>query len=75
MEKRSKHYGDVSKWIEKVIESCETFQQTIVARKLVSNFRKQLLNTTPDKYWRDYQYDFIWSLENKLTVKRDSLRQ
>ena len=72
MEKRSTHYGDVQKWIEKVINSCETYQQTHSARQLVRNFRKQLMRTTPDKYWNTYQYDVIWPLENKLTNKRQS---
>jgi len=72
MEKRSKHYGDVAKWIEKVINSCETYQQTNAANKLVINFKKQLMKTTPDKYWRDYQYDLIWSLENLVIYKRQS---
>ena len=71
MENRSTHYGDIAKWIEKVIESCETYQQTFTARKLIGNFRKQLIKSEPDKYWRSYQYDVIWPLEhmvdNKLT--------
>jgi hypothetical protein len=72
MEKRSKHYGDVSKWIEKVIDSCETYQQTFTAKQLVINFQKQLMRTTPDKYWRDYQYSVIWPLESMVTLKRQS---
>lgn len=35
MEKRSKHPMDVLKWIEKVIDSCKTYQQIIVADKLI----------------------------------------
>ena len=42
MKKRSEHYGDVSKWIEKVIDSCETYEQTTTAERLVSNFNNQL---------------------------------
>jgi hypothetical protein len=72
MDKRSTHYGDVAKWIEKVIDSCETYQQTHTARQLISNFRKQLMNSTPDKYWRDYQYGVIWPLEAMVTSKRQS---
>jgi len=72
MEKRSTHYGDISKWIEKVIDSCETYQQTHSARQLVRNFRKQLMRTTPDKYWRDYQYSVILPLEAMVTSKRQS---
>ena len=72
MDKRSNHYGDVAKWIEKVIDSCETYQQTHTARQLINNFRKQLMNSTSDKYWRDYQYDVIWPLEAMVTSKRQS---
>ena len=73
MEQRSTHYGDVAKWIEKVINSCETYQQTHSARRLVRNFEKQLMRTTPDKYWRDYQYSVIWPLETMVTSKRQSI--
>jgi hypothetical protein len=72
MEKRSKHYGDVAKWIEKVIDSCETYQQVMTARKLVQNFRDQLQTKYPDKYWYDYHYTIVSSLENMLSYKRQS---
>ncbi len=72
MEQRSTHYGDVAKWIEKVIDSCETYQQTFVVKTLIGNFRKQLMRTTPNKYWRDYQCSVIWPLESLLTYKRQS---
>jgi hypothetical protein len=73
MENRSRHYGDVSKWIEKVIDSCETYQQTFTANKLLRNFGKQLMKNTPDKYWHGLQYDVIWPLENKIIHKRNQL--
>lgn len=69
MEKRSTHYGDVAKWIEKVIDSCETYQQTITAKQLVINFQKQLMRTRPDKYWKNYQYSVIWPLEDLVAIK------
>lgn len=72
MEQRSTHYGDVAKWIEKVIDSCETYQQTITAKKLVINFEKQLMRTTPDKYWGNYQYSVIYPLESMVMTKRQS---
>ena len=72
MEQRSTHYGDVANWIEKLIDSCETYQQTNGARQLVRNFEKQLMSTTPDKYWRDYQYTLIWPLESMVRSKRQS---
>lgn len=39
---KSKHYGDISKWIEKVIYSCENTDQIWVCEKLISNFRSNL---------------------------------
>ena len=48
MEKRSAHYGDVEKWIEKVIDSCETYEQTHSARVLVWNFEKQMKRNKVD---------------------------
>lgn len=38
MEKKSKHPGDVAKWIEKVIYSCTNVSQLLVAEKLISRF-------------------------------------
>lgn len=38
MASTSKHYGDVANWIEKIIDSCETPQQEVAARKLVRQF-------------------------------------
>jgi len=70
MENRSTHYGDVSKWIEKVIDSCETYQQTLTIKQLISNFEKQLRTKSPDKYWNSYQYTVIQPLEHKLKYKR-----
>ena len=40
MEYRSKHPMDVLRWIEKVIDSCETYQQTRVADKLLHHYKK-----------------------------------
>jgi hypothetical protein len=73
MDKRSTHYGDVIKWLEKVIDSCEIYQQTHSARQLVRNFEKQLMRDRPDKYWKDYQYSVIWPLESRVRTKRQSL--
>lgn len=73
MEQRSTHYGDVSKWIEKVIDSCETYQQTFTALKLVSNFAKQLRTKTPDKYWNSYQYTVIEPLQRLVKIKRQEI--
>ena len=34
----SKHYGDIAIWVEKVINSSETYQQCISARRLIYAF-------------------------------------
>ena len=48
MEKRSTHYGDLQKWIEKIIDSCETYEQTRSAKRLVWNFEKQMVRNKVD---------------------------
>ena len=44
----SNHYGDVQNWVEKVIDSCETYNQTRSARMLVWNFEKQMTENNVD---------------------------
>jgi hypothetical protein len=70
MEKRSTHYGDVEKWVRKVIDSCETYEQTIGARMLVRNFEKQMNRNKVDR-------NLVWSvrdsLDLELSFKRDNL--
>jgi uncharacterized membrane protein len=73
MENRSTHYGDVSNWIEKIIDSCETYQQTFTVKNLVRNFRNKLMKDAPDKYWNTYQYGVIWPLEESIENKRREL--
>jgi len=73
MENRSTHYGDISKWVEKVIDSCETYQQAFGAKQLVRNFEKQLQRKYPEKYWREHYYNVISPLESRLTTKRQQL--
>ena len=48
MEKRSRHYGDLQKWIEKIIDSCETYEQTRSARRLICNFENQMVRNKVD---------------------------
>ena len=48
MTNRSTHYGDIKIWIEKIIDSCETYDQTHSARRLVWNFEKQMVRNKVD---------------------------
>jgi flagellar biosynthesis/type III secretory pathway ATPase len=70
MDKRSTHYGDVVKWIEKVIDSCETYQQTLAAEMLIVNFGKQMSRNKVDTR---LMWGIRSSLDLTLTIKRDKL--
>jgi hypothetical protein len=47
----SNHYGDVANWVENVIDSCETPQQEIAARKLIRLFEKRIEVEVPELCW------------------------
>lgn len=60
----SKHHGDVAIWIEKIIDSCETPQQEVAARKLVRQF--EILYRDID---RELNFELSRKLRNKLDEK------
>jgi hypothetical protein len=70
MENRSKHYGDVEKWVRKVIDSCETYQQTFGAKSLIKNFEDQMKKNKVDS-------SLIWSVSSslyfELSLKKDEI--
>jgi hypothetical protein len=70
MENRSKHYGDVEKWVKKVIDSCETYQQTFGAKSLIKNFEDQMKKNKVDS-------SLIWSVSSslyfELSLKKDEI--
>ena len=47
----SKHHGDVTIWIEKVINSCETPLQELTARRLVRLFESQYQDIDRELGW------------------------
>ena len=55
----SNHYGDVTNWIEKVIDSCETPSQEAAARRLVRQFEIQ---------YRNIDDKLNWTLTGKLNA-------
>ena len=62
MEKRSRHYGDVSIWIEKVIDSCKTRDQVFSCQKLIHNFE----NT---KEFKNLDFNVRWRVKVPLEMK------
>jgi len=78
MENKNKYYEDVAKWIEKVINSCETKEHTTVARNLVSNFEKQLKKEYTERYYITEVFSKIirnleimcWNKELKIIEKQ-----
>ena len=41
MNKNEVHYGDLIKWVHKVIDSCQTREQVKTAERLIDNFSHQ----------------------------------
>jgi hypothetical protein len=72
MENRSTHYGDVSKWIEKVIESCETHAQARSARSLIWNFEKQMVRNKIDS---SILYTIGGHLRNLVSYKIQAIQE
>ena len=70
MEKRSTHYGDVQIWIEKVIDSCETYDQVHSTRNLIWNFEKQM---TKNKVNISIKHSISLELINLMYDKMDEL--
>lgn len=71
MEERSKHYGDVAKWIEKVIDSCETSEQENSARKLIHNFEIQYQKLDYYLVHHTIAWNLIRKLDNKAFERMD----
>jgi hypothetical protein len=47
----SKHYGDIAIWVEKVINSSETYQQCISAKRLMYIFEAMLDKDSKLEYY------------------------
>jgi len=66
-------HGDVKKWVEKVINSCVTWEQTIPCFGLIRNFEKQLVAEDKSKYRLELMHGIILPLQKKLLDKRDNI--
>jgi hypothetical protein len=58
------------KWIEKVIKSCQNWEQLTTCEKLISNFKKQMNNKGYDNM---LALPFISDLDYKVKLKRNEL--
>lgn len=65
MSAKSKHYGDVIIWIEKVIDSCTHPLQEITARHLIQNF---------EKLYYEVDKSFSFELSSKLRTRLEAHR-
>ena len=72
MEKRNRHYGDLQKWVEKIIDSCETYEQTRSARRLVWNFEKQMIRNKVDS---NILYTIGGHLRDLITNKTQQIQE
>lgn len=72
MASSSTHYGDIQKWVEKVIDSCETYDQTHSARILVWNFEKQMVRNKVDS---DIIYTIGGHLRDVISYKNKEIRE
>ena len=56
--KRSKHWADTYRWVEKVIDSCTTPDQCTSALNLIDNWNRQCCKQNPnmDRWFRHDLY-------------------
>jgi hypothetical protein len=67
---KNNHYKDTAKWISDIISSCEKYQQTFVAHKLIDNFESRMGKMGMDLKLRN---KVISDLKLELKLKRISL--
>ena len=54
---------DEAKWVEKVIKSCKTYRQLIVARKLYRALSRKYANKVDNDLLSKIDHKLYWSLE------------
>jgi len=63
-------FSKTKKWIEKVIKSCNTWDQITTCEKLIKNFKTQMSKCDYDDM---ISLPYIVDLEYKITLKRKEL--
>lgn len=71
MEKRSKHPIDVLRWIEKVIDSCQTYEQTHTAYTLIDKCYRDMYIKNEDVY--SPLYNEWRRVDNAIFIKQLNL--
>lgn len=65
-----KQYSKITKWIQRVIDSCQTWEQTKSAFTLVSNFEKTLMK---DEDYSTFKWFTTEPLIQRIYDKRNNL--
>ena len=68
----SNHYGDVQKWVEKVIDSCQTYDHTRSTKFLVWNFEKQMVRNKVDS---SILYSIGGHLRDLISYKMQAIQE
>ena len=68
MEKRSKHPMDILRWIEKVIDSCETYEQTHTAYTLINKCYRDMYLKNED--YNSPLYNKWKCVKNSVFIKQ-----
>lgn len=63
-------FSKTKKWIEKVIKSCNTWDQITTCEKLIKNFKTQMVKCDYDNM---ISLPYIVDLKYKITLKRKEL--
>lgn len=69
----SKHYGDIAIWVEKVINSSETYQQCISAKRLMYIFESML--DKDDKIDYSHKQYLLIGAKAAYQIKFDEVRK
>ena len=71
MEYRSKHPIDVLRWIEKVIDSCQTYEQTHTAYTLIDECYRDMYLKNED--YNSPLYNELKRVKNLIFIKQLNL--
>jgi hypothetical protein len=78
MAAKSNSQGDINTWIEKIINSCDQYNQTFAASQLIHLFDKRLVDQGTERYIRrhitDLLYSRMWSKKESFITTKTLLK-